>query len=155
MPLSPCTVRTRPESSRLVGGPSLDNAKAVEKAARNVVKGQNFAKLVQLDVAKVGDINIHKVALLSVFPERDRVEIAKAFGPDAGLRRLRRRRGLLCVRFRCRSNTSSPQSHPSLAPLHCSKWWGTRNAYKCLSLPRQANAMARTSPRSWAPMTSS
>ena len=67
----------------LVGGLSLDNAKAVEKAARNVVKGQNFAKLVQLDVAKVGDINIHKVALLSVFPERDRVEIAKAFGPDA------------------------------------------------------------------------
>jgi hypothetical protein len=67
----------------LVGGLSLDNAPAVEKAARDLVKGRDFAKLVQLDAAKASTVNIHKVDLLSVFQERERAELSKVFGIDA------------------------------------------------------------------------
>jgi len=67
----------------IVGGLSLENAPAVEKAARDLVKGQDFAKIVELDAAKAGDVNIHKVSLLTVFPERDRAEFSKMFGENA------------------------------------------------------------------------
>jgi hypothetical protein len=64
----------------LVGGLALDDAAAVEKAARELVKGREFAKVVQLDAEKAGAVNVHKVDLLAVFPERDRAELAKVFG---------------------------------------------------------------------------
>ena len=56
---------------------------AVEKGLREIVKGRDFAKLVQLDAAKTGGVSIHKTALLSVMSERDRADLAKVFGIDA------------------------------------------------------------------------
>jgi hypothetical protein len=67
----------------IVGGFSLDNAPAVEKAARELVKGRDFAKVVQLDADKAGTNSIHKVDLLTLLPESDRREIAKLFGENA------------------------------------------------------------------------
>ena len=67
----------------LVTGLTLDNAPAVEKAALDLIKGRDFAKIVQLDVAKAGGVSIHKVDLLAALPERDRADIAKLFGTDA------------------------------------------------------------------------
>ena len=67
----------------VVGGFSLDNAPAVEKAARELVKGRDFAKVVQLDAEKAGAVSIHKVDLLSIFPERERGNLAKVFGENA------------------------------------------------------------------------
>ena len=67
----------------ILGGFSLDNAPAVEKAARELVKGRDFAKVVQLDVEKAGTVNIHKVDLMTLFPEGDRRQFAKVFGENA------------------------------------------------------------------------
>jgi hypothetical protein len=67
----------------ILGGFSLDNAPAVEKAARELVKGRDFAKVVQLDVEKVGAVSIHKVDLLTLFTENQRRDLAKVFGENA------------------------------------------------------------------------
>jgi hypothetical protein len=67
----------------IVGGFSLDNAAAVEKAARELVKGRDFAKVVQLDAEKAGSVSIHKVDLMTIFPERDRQQFGKVFGENS------------------------------------------------------------------------
>jgi hypothetical protein len=67
----------------IIGGFSLDNAPAVEKAARELVKGRDFAKVVQLDVEKAGTVSIHKVDLMTLFPEGDRRQFAKLVGENA------------------------------------------------------------------------
>ena len=66
----------------VVVGISIDDSAAVEKALRQVVKAPELAKLVGLDVDKVGDVNIHKVALMNIFPERQRADFAKVFGTE-------------------------------------------------------------------------
>ena len=67
----------------VVGGFSLDNAPAVEKAARELVKGRDFAKVVQLDADKAGAVSIHKVDLMTLFTENQRRDLAKVFGENA------------------------------------------------------------------------
>jgi hypothetical protein len=64
----------------VVGGVTLDDAAAVEKALRQAAKAAELVKLVQFDVEKVGGVGVHKVPFLAVFPEDVRGELAKVFG---------------------------------------------------------------------------
>jgi hypothetical protein len=64
----------------LIAGISLDNSAAVEKALREGAKASEFAKEFEFDAAKVGEVSIHKVPLLRVFPEEALGELAKGFG---------------------------------------------------------------------------
>jgi hypothetical protein len=66
----------------VVVGLSLDDAAAVEKALRQAAKAADLAKLVQFDVAKAGAVNVHKVSLITAFPEDVRAELTKVFGDD-------------------------------------------------------------------------
>ncbi|MBA4190074.1 MAG: hypothetical protein C0467_18980, partial [Planctomycetaceae bacterium] len=64
----------------LVAGLSFEDAAAVEKAIRALAKESDFGKEFEFDVAKVGEVGIHKLPLHRVFPDEAHEKLAKVFG---------------------------------------------------------------------------
>ncbi len=64
----------------LVAGLSFNDPATVEKAVRALAKESDFAKEFEFDVAKVGDISVHKVPLYRILPTDADDDFAKAFG---------------------------------------------------------------------------
>lgn len=64
----------------LVVGLSFDDPAALEKALRAAAKDGDLAKDFQFDVAKVGDVSVHKVPLARLIPEEAAGGFAKVFG---------------------------------------------------------------------------
>jgi hypothetical protein len=63
-----------------VAGLSFDDTAALEKAMRDAAKDSGLAKEFEFDAAKVGDVSIHKVPLMRLFPEDATRELTKVFG---------------------------------------------------------------------------
>ncbi|MFO0825526.1 MAG: hypothetical protein U0792_20800 [Gemmataceae bacterium] len=64
----------------MVAAMSLNDAAAIEKAVRALGKDSDFSKDFEFDVAKVGDVGIHKVPLTRLLPEGNPERRAKIFG---------------------------------------------------------------------------
>ena len=77
-----------PDKSSLysvLAGISNDDPSGFEKAMREAAKDSSLAKMFTFDVAKVGDVNIHKVELVQLLPDTLKEGIAKVFGENAPL----------------------------------------------------------------------
>lgn len=66
----------------LVIGLSFDDPTELEKALRLAAKDPEFAKEMQLDAAKVGDVAVHKVPLARLIPEDAKGEFETVFGEN-------------------------------------------------------------------------
>jgi hypothetical protein len=64
----------------LLAAQSIDGPTAVEKAMRDAAKDTSLSREFAFDVAKVGDVGIHKVPVARLFSERDQRELPKMFG---------------------------------------------------------------------------
>src|SRR5262249_271471 len=64
------------------GAVSFDDTAELDKAQRKAAKPPELAKLFEFDVAKVGEVGIHKVPLTRLFREEALREIEKVFGEN-------------------------------------------------------------------------
>lgn len=64
----------------LVAGLSLADTANVEKALRLLAKDVDLGKDIELDVAKLGGLSVHKVPLLRLLPDEAREPLGKVFG---------------------------------------------------------------------------